>query len=91
MLPEEAAGELLLFEELGAWVQLLSSRTAAWPFAVIGVRVTVHVSVIGPDDPWIVFTVTTVTGEPDCRLERVAGVLEGAARTAGRQRREKVK
>lgn len=57
-------GELLLLEEAGAWVQLCTSWKSGWPSTVIGVRVTVQVSVIGPDDPWIVLTVTTVTGEP---------------------------
>jgi len=48
---DEVAGVLLLLEEPGACVQLLSSRNACCPLTVIGVRVTVHVSVIGPDDP----------------------------------------
>jgi len=58
------AGELLLSDEAGAWVQLWTSWNSCCPATVIGVRVTVQVSVMGPDDPWIVFTVTIVTGEP---------------------------
>jgi len=82
----------LLFEEAGASVQLLSSRNADWPFSVIGVSVIVHVWVIGPDELWIVLTVTTVTGVLDCRLSKIREVFAGAAKTRfGIQKREKVK
>jgi len=57
---------------------------------VMGVKVTLHVSVIGPEEPWIVSTVTTVTGEPFCRLARSREVVAGAACVLGRQRREVV-
>lgn len=46
-----AEGELLLLEEPEDWVQLFSSRKAACPLTVIGVKVTLHVSVTGPEDP----------------------------------------
>jgi len=44
-------GELLLLEEAGAWVQLCTSWNSDCPSTVIGVRITVQVSVMGPEDP----------------------------------------
>jgi len=53
------------------------------------VRVTVQVSVTGPDDPCTVFTVTTVIGEPFCRFPRPEEMFVGTAEEKGRRKRQK--